>query len=172
MSSPLLPYTFDALLPTHERYASDKFRRVAQYFQFRHLDWEDALELVAFVESIGFKWARYILHWKGSAVCSAYARLRHHVGADADPYIRENVEGMGMEAGLAILKAMQDGGWKRGRLPWMVKMALKELRKRGMSMPAIGGYVGLTVDQVQTALDARKAPQKAVRAAAYGGLGL
>lgn len=169
----MLSYHCDALLPTAERYASAKFRRFAQRIELRTLDWGDLIELVAFVESIGgVKYARYIFHWKGQAVVRAYRRIKRHVGDEAQPAIRANLEQMGVDVGLAVLRAMQDGGWTGQRWCPIVKMALKDLRKRGLTLADIAKVTGLSREQVKTAVDARRKTALRVRAAAYGSLGI
>jgi hypothetical protein len=162
----------DALLPTAERYASQKFRRVAQYFRFKHLDWWDALELVAFVESIGLDHARYILHWKAPATIRAYLFLRDHVGDEASEPIRRNVECMGLDQGLGILAAMKDGGWTKGKVPDVVRMSLLELRKRGMKQSDIAKLTGLSHGQVNRLTNAAGRRNRSVQAAAFGALAL
>ena len=166
-----IPYHFDALLPTAKRYASPKFRRVAWKFSFKNLDWYDALELVAFVETIGLRHARYILHWRGLASIRAYQKLRFHIGTDADEYILLNQQAMGVDEGLAILRAMLDGGWKRGKLPRYVGDALRDLRKAGNSRVAIAKATGLTQDQVSYQITrGRKKGVSVASASAFGAL--
>lgn len=167
-----MPYTFDALLPTAERFASLKFRRVAWRLSYKHLDWYDALELVAFVQAIGLPYARYIFHWRGLASVRAYGYLRKHVGAEADAYIHANLSAFSLDDGLAVLKAMKDGGWSRGKVPQIVSDALRESRKRGNTIAEIARGTGLTREQVKTICKVRTKADLRVKAAAYGALGL
>lgn len=170
LMSSSLPYHCDALLPTAERYASLKFRRYAQRIELRLLTWDDACELVAFVESIGgVKYARYIFHWKGLAVVRAYGRIRKHVG-DVQHLIQANQNAFGTDVGLAVLASMRDGGWTRGKLPWIARTALKDLRKRGVKIADIAKVTGLSREQVKTACEVRSGKAKARRAAAFASL--
>lgn len=160
-------YDCDALLAAPERYASQRFRRARAFM----VDRADAVELVAFVESIGgVLFAQRIFHW-GHAQVQAYAALRQHLLDAAQPYIRANHAAMGVDEGLAVLQAMRDGGWERGQLPWPVKMALKTLRKRGMSIASIAKATGLSREQVKTGCDVR-ADQKSRRSAAFASLAM
>jgi hypothetical protein len=171
----LLPYHCDALLPQAERYASLKFRRLAQRIEIKLLTWEDLIELIAFVESIGgVKYARYIFMWKGRAVVRAYRRLKKYVGDAADAAVAANQSHMGVDVGLAVLTAMLEGGWKGKRtLPPVVKMSLKALRKQGNTISAISKATGLSREQVKTACDVRrKDGARSERAAAYSALAL
>lgn len=172
MSSRLLPHTFDALLPTPERYSSLRFRRVSRFLQLRLLDWADAVELCAFVETVGVEYATYIFHWNGQAVVRAYRRLRRHVGDHPDlaKAIAENETAMGVDAGLAVLQAMRDGGWESGSLPACVRAALKDLRKAGLNMAQIAERTGLRYDQVRHVAGYRSGRGKAVQAGAFGAL--
>lgn len=165
----MIPYHCDALLDPAQRYASLRYRRVAQRIELRLLTWADAAELVGFVETIGLRHARYILRWRGQAVVRAYRRLRKHIGDAAHPYIQANQSEMGVDTGLAVLRAMQDGGWTHGRLPWVVKMALKELRKSN-TIAAIARETGLSREQVKTACDVRRDGRLREQASASGAL--
>lgn len=140
-------YHCDALLPTAERYASLKFRRFSRWFRPTKLAWDDALELVAFVETIGLKHARFVFHWHGQAGVKAYARLRQHMLDEAQPYISANVASLGLDDGLAVLRAMQDGGWQSHGLPNVVRMAIQTLLV-DHNAAQVARKLGLTVDQV------------------------
>lgn len=139
-------YHCDALLPTAERYASLKFRRFSRWFRPTKLDWGDALELIAFVEVVGVKYARFIFHWTGHAPVRAYARLRRHVGGEAEPFIQANRASIGLDDGLAVLRAMQDGRWERG-LPAVVKQSIQVLLL-DHSQAKVAKMLGLTDAQV------------------------
>jgi hypothetical protein len=159
--------TCDALLPTHERYSSLKFRRYSRWFRPTKLSWDEALELVTFVESIGgVKFAAYVFHW-GHAGVRAYIRLARHVGDDAQPYIRDNLASTSVDDGLAVLQAMRDGGWVSHGLPKLVRHALASLKHEGMKVSAIAKLTGLTVDQVIWAVK----PKSHGRTRAYASLG-
>lgn len=159
-------YSCDALLPTAERYASLKFRRYSRWFRPTRFAWDEALELVAFVETIGgVKFAAFVFHW-GHAGVKAYERLRKHMLADAQPYIRANEGSVGLDDGLAVLKAMQDGGWKSHGLPKLVKNALASLIHAGNGPTEVARATGLSVDQVLWAVR----PRRNNRALAYGSL--
>lgn len=164
-------YDCDALLETNARYASLKFRRFSRWFRPTKLDWGDAIELVAFVESIGGpKHAAYVFHW-GQAGVRAYARLRKHVGDAAQPYIRANRESLSLDDGLAVLRAMQDGGWKSHGLPDVVRKAIQTLGETH-NQAQIARLLGLTIDQVGWAMGRRGQAAKRRRAASVGSLGI
>lgn len=164
-------YHCDALLETNARYASLKFRRFSRWFRPTKLDWADAVELVAFVESIGgAKHARYVFHW-GQAGVRAYGRLKRHVADAAQPYIRANREHFSVDAGLAVLRAMQDGGWQGHGLPEIVRKALQSLNETH-TQAEIARRVGLSVDQVGWAIGRRGQAAKRRRAASVGALAI
>ena len=124
--------------------------------------------MVTFVESIGgVRFAAFVFHW-GHAGVRAYTRLQRHVGDAAQPYIRDNLASTGVDDGLAVLRAMQDGGWKSHGLPKIVRHAIAQLKHEGMGVSAISKLTGLTVDQVSWVLK----PKRLGRALAYGSLGL
>jgi hypothetical protein len=114
---------------------------------------------VTFVESIGgVKYAAYVFHW-GHAGVQAYKSLQRHVGDEALTEL--NLSTAGVDDGLAVLKAMQDGGWKGYGMPKLVRHALSSIHHQGMSYAKIAKMTGLTPDQVQWAtgrkgLDARR----------------
>lgn len=165
-------YTCDALLPTAERYASLKFRRYARWFRPTKLDYGDALELVSFVEAIGgVRHARWIFHWTGQAPVKAYQRLKQHVLADVEDYIHANQASIGLDDGLAVLRAMQDGGWRGYGLPDCVKKSIQSLLEHH-SAAEIAERLGLTNEQVVYASGRKGAAKKRVQAAAYGSLGI
>lgn len=154
----------DALLDKPQRYSSPLFRRCRR---LRDLDAADIAQLVAFVEAIGVKSASYVFARPGLAYARAYREVRAlHQGSVPDISIH-----MGIGEGLAILRAMQDGGYRRGQLPRITKMALKGLRKRGMTIAEIARRTKLTREQVKRACDVRLG-QKRARSAAYSALAL
>ena len=66
------------------------------------------------------------------------------------PYAEQNVREMDVDDGVAVLRAMQDGGWRRGKVPNVVKHSLKELRKSHKSWRLVAEHVGgLTRAQVE-----------------------
>lgn len=165
-------YTCDALLPTAQRYASLKFRRYSRWFKPTKLDYGDALELVSFVEAIGgVRHARWIFHWTGQASVKAYERLKQHVLVDAEDYIHANRASIGLDDGLAVLRAMQDGGWRGYGLPECVRKAIQVLNE-DHSQPEIAKRLGLTLEQVNYACGRRGLKSRAGQAAAYGSLGI
>lgn len=163
-------YHCDALLPTQARYASLKFRRYSRWFRPTRLDYGDALELVAFVETIGRKHAAYVFQW-GRAGVNAYARLARHMAADAQPYIRANQASVGLDDGLAVLRAMQDGGWTRGALPRITKMSIQTLLL-DHTQSYVARQLGLTRDQVVVATGRRGLAARASRAKAISALSI
>lgn len=163
-------YDCDALKPTAQRYASQRYRRAHSLFFH---DWDEAVELVAFVESIGgVLFAKRIFQWTGHAYVQAYADIRAQVLDAAQPYIRANRAEFGVDHGLAVLGAMRDGGWRRGRMPWVVKHALKTLRKSGWTIAKIARETGLSREQVKTGCDVRLGERKIERIAAFASLGM
>lgn len=147
-----MPWTFDALLPADKRYTSLKFRRAGRQFDASRLDYADAAELCAFVETIDLKHARWIFQWRGAGV-REMDRLLKHLSADptVGRMVHDNHEAVTRSDGLAVLQAMKDGGWRQGSVPGVVRMALLDMRDAGISQPKIAAQVGLTVDQVRNA---------------------
>lgn len=167
----MLPYHVDALQAPPKRYASARFRRVARVIRTDLLDYSDVVELVAFVESVGgFRYARWIFHW-GYGQAHVYAALREHAGRVGEDCARDNLAAFGVDEGLAVLHAMQEGGWRHGSVPWCVQMALKELRKRGKTLQSIADATGLTFTQVQR-MTGRSRRSKSRENAAFAALAL
>jgi hypothetical protein len=142
----------DALLPADRRYTSLKFRRVARMFHATRLDYADAAELVAFVVTVGgVARAKYIFHWTTWTVEQARL-LVDHLGAteDVQRMVSENEAAVTRDDGLKCLRAMQDGGWRKGSVPRPVHLAFQDMRDAGMSMPRIAAATGVALDQVRT----------------------
>lgn len=147
-----MPWSCGALLPAEQRYTSHKFRRFARRFDATRLGFDDAAELVAFVETVdGVRHARRIFQWGVVGEAEA-GRLVTHMKQfpQIDTMVRENHEALTRAAGLAVLGAMQDGGWRHGSVPAVVRMALLDMRDAGMSQEKVGLETGLTREQVRT----------------------
>ena len=155
-----MPWTFDALLPAEQRYSSLKFRRVARRFDPTRLDYADAAELVAFVRTVDLKHARWMFHWAGAGV-REMDRLLKHLSADAnvERMVQENHDRTTRADGLAMLKAMRDGGWRQGSVPPGLRMALLDMRDAGLSQPKIAEMTGLTHDQVRVMANGMRLPR-------------
>jgi hypothetical protein len=145
-----MPWTCDATLPTAERYASLKFRRFARILYAHRLDYGEAQELVAFGLVVGAKALRWIFQWPPPAV-REYRRLEAHMVKDVDVVAaaEQNRACYTKDEGLAVLRAMQDGGFRAGSVPEIVRMALLALRDEGISQPKIAVMLGVTHDQVR-----------------------
>lgn len=145
-----MPWTFDALLPTAERYASLKFRRVAPSFDATRLDYAEAVELVAFVRTVGMTTAARIFHW-GIAGRREADRLLKHLSSEQDVALAvdENRAAYTRAEGLRVLEIMKENGWEKGHVPEIVRFALLDMRDAGLSQPKIAELVGLTLDQVR-----------------------
>jgi len=145
----MIPWTCDALLDADERHASPKFRRFRQFFRAEDIQYEDAIELVAFLKAVPIRFAKYIFGWCQTAIIEAN-RVLKHLSADANVarMVEENALALSEEDGLKCLRAMLEGGWTRGAVPPMVRMSLLSLRDRGMSQAAIGREFGMTRNQV------------------------
>lgn len=143
-----IPHNCDALLPKMERAASLKFRRFARL----HLDHDDGCELVAFLDVVPVLSARFIFGWSDYQV----GQVRSIGPACRVPQmLAENNAEWSRGDGLAVLRAMQDGGWSGGTLPKIVVRALWDLRDSGRSCSAIGAELGMSKDQVVYACSPR-----------------
>jgi hypothetical protein len=145
-----MPWTSDALLPTAERYASLKFRRVAQKFSNAKLSWEDAAELVAFLHVVAPSRAAFVFHWGQWSVGEAQ-RLFAHMENDPDVQlmVQENLAQQDFGDGLACLRAMQDGGWRKGTVPAIVRMAMLDMLGRGATRQQVADAFDVTLDQMR-----------------------
>lgn len=124
--------------------ASLRFKRAARLFV---PDWDELAELVVFVESIGgAKHAKYIFGW-GHAQVRAYHVIRKHGLDHVQAEISANRASFGLDDGLAVLSAMQAGGFKGGQLPKVVRDALREAHVH-MTYEEIAKATGLKYDQV------------------------
>jgi len=150
-----MPWTMDALLPRIPRYTSRKFRRVFKSFRATDLDSADATELVAFVGTVGLKAATWIFQWTDVGVREA-KRLIDHI--PVHDLVEENSALATRADGLACLDAMKDGGWTKGPVPGIVRMAFLDMRASGQSVPRIAREVGLTVDQVRVMANGLRKP--------------
>lgn len=144
-STRMIPFHADALLPDAERYASLKFRRV------HHGEWDvyDETELAAFLYVVPIRWARWIFQWdRGIA--------RRAVRVTGNPeFALANSGALDVETGVAVIRAMRDGGWRHGTLPNVSRDALRELHHNGLNDTALAEMTGLSVDQVQYARKGR-----------------
>lgn len=149
-----MPYHAGVLRPKIERYSGDKFRQLRQTINPYKIDYQLALELVAFLGVVG-NLAAAARMFQGGANWKRSARiLQEHLKEDAEPFIQANKEAMTVEDGLMMLSAMQDGGWKMGSIPAPVEFAVLDLKKRGMTHPEIADRLGLkpsTVARISTA---------------------
>lgn len=154
----MIPWTCDALLDIEERHASAKFRRFRGVFDAERVAYDDAAELVAFLHAVPPHAARQIFGWGQVGVREANRLLKHLSGSDdVVAMVEQNALALTKEDGLKCLRAMQEGGWTNGPLPPMVRMSLLAMLDEGMSRPAIGRAVGLTVDQVRVCMGRSKA---------------
>lgn len=146
-----VPYSCDAMLPAAERYASPKFRRFARTFDPYRVDYEDAIELVAFLDLVPLASAKYVFGWTQYGQQSARKLAEHHpVVEGAKPLVEANRRLVSLSDGLTVFSAMQDGGWKHGRVPDVVSMAVKGMRKDGKSLMDIAQALGVTHEQAKT----------------------
>lgn len=146
----------DVLLPTAARYTSTKYRRVSRWFDPYHLDWDDALELVAFVETVGDYAARFALQWDGPAVVEAYHLLRAHIGDRAEALIQHNLQLWSFHESLALWKALRDGNFpKNKRVPPLVADAIRGMRHAGMGLVELGAIWGVRESRIASICRAR-----------------
>lgn len=147
----MIPYHVGALLPAHQRYINRQFRAIARHFRNRRLDYDDVLCLAAFLDVCPVKTcARFVFHWDRWGVKAGNAVVRHYTDiARLDGLIHANRAAISADDGLAVLRAMQDGGWTRNPVPLIVSQALAELRHGGMSIGSISKLTGLTNEQVR-----------------------
>lgn len=143
-----IPHNCDALLPKLERAASLKFRRFARL----HLDHDDGCELVAFLDVVPHRWAKYIFGWSEYLVgqvrsIGPMCRVPEMIADNNAHWTRDD--------GLAVLRAMQDGGWKSGGMPKIVVRAIWDMRDAGASLNDVAEVAGLTRDQVFIACSPR-----------------
>lgn len=168
----MIPHACDALLPIERRYTSDKFRQLSRVFDPARLDWDYAVELVAFMRFLGgAKYARAIMHWPYSMVAVADALMRDPRLVEAsEPYYQHNLREAKVEDGFAILRAMQDAGRRKGQLPQIVKMAiLEEHHATGISAEKQGLKHGLSRDQIMWVRDPRREkPNRSLVGLAFG----
>jgi hypothetical protein len=138
-----------ATLPKEQRYTDARFRRVARNFK---LDLADAVELVAFLHFVPPRYARWIFGWRAAGVRDAKLLMGHPQIQDlAKPLIEENIYALSVDVGLAILRAMQDGGWTPSRgAPQVVRDTIAELRaigNRGVDIARLTGINEKTVSE-------------------------
>jgi hypothetical protein len=149
-----LPFCCDATLPTSERYASLKYRRVARKFDTSRLDYDLATELVAFLQLVPVHVSRWIFQWdqitrKRAVELTQHAPLR----ADALPLHNQNLLHQGPDDGLALLRAMQDGGWKNGQVPPIIGNAIRHLNDHGLGRYRIAKFLDLKPNQVRRMME-------------------
>lgn len=160
----MLPYTCGAFLPDEIRNTSDSYRRVRGRFKLRHVSYPEACELVGFVRLIGVHAAKFLFDWSPREV-RLYKRI------EAEPKIFEGSEGFyqanlaaqSEEDGLLLLKRMREGGFREGKLPELIKLAVRSMRRRGIKAPEIARQLGITTRQARDWITPRRV---------YGGEGL
>ena len=163
-------FTCGATLPTAQRYSDPRFRRVSRRFYPRKVGEFECIELAAFLHVVPIRWARWIFQWDRYGLRAADYVLRNFQEA-AEPFADENVRAMDVADGLAVVRGMQDGGWRHGKLPDLSRNALFELRDAGLSAKEIAALAGLTVNQVEYQFRTKDIRGKS-RAFAIGGLGI
>jgi hypothetical protein len=141
-----------------------RFRRAQRLFV---REWEEAIELIAFVETVGLHPAKNIFRW-GHARVDAYRELRQHHLAEARPFIQANLASLGVDDGVAVLQAMQRAGWKRGILPKVTRQAVRQMNHEGLSIAKIAAKLNVKPYALQNALRTRKLQS----ASAYGALAI
>lgn len=147
-----LPYDLGVTLPMVQRLTDARFRRVCRWFSVRKLDPETAVELYAFLELMPYKWSKWIFKWEYRWMPHMVKRLQAH-----EPYrlaaqvaIEANLHALSVDNVLAILTAMQEGGWTtKHQTPKIIKDALRELRASGVSCVEIAKRTGLPYDRVR-----------------------
>lgn len=144
-------YCMDATLPNELRLSSLKFKRVFERFRSTNLNPADGIEVVAFIQTVGFKAAQHIFQWDKYGVSAAKKLMRHKPYLEAaKPYVIENLTDFDVDDGLALLRLMVEAGW-RGPLPLPIQAALATVRKQrtlrsiakefGVSEPTMGGWI-------------------------------
>lgn len=142
-----LPNDMGATLPRIERVTDARFRRACGVFR---LDLVDAVELTAFLHIVPPDFARWIFGWKRTSVLAAREFLADPKICElAQPLVVENIHAMSVPNGLAILRAMQDGGWRpRNTAPQVVFDTIANMRADGMPPEKIAEITGLRVETV------------------------
>jgi hypothetical protein len=95
---------------------------------------------------VPLKWAKYIFQWDSRGRRAAEYVYEHDLRPEL---VEANWELLDIEDAVAVLRALQDGGWQRGKFPKIVVMAMYALRDRGLSARAIAEYMGVTLNQVE-----------------------
>lgn len=147
----MVPFDCDALLPIEQRFVSQKFRRLSRFIYPRKLDWGDAAELVAFTQFLGgTKYATPIFGWGARSVYNVGKLLTYReLLEDAKPLLDQNLAQVQAEDGFAVLRALQQNGWKEGQLPVWVKQALmEEHHQTGITTREQAEKHGLSYNQV------------------------
>ena len=154
----MIPWDCDAIKPLNERSASQKFRRVRRWFEPTRLEYGEACELVAFVDLVPIKTAKWIFDWYQVPMRRNVQLLVDHLRDDETvrAMITDNMAHWERADGLAVLRAMQEGGWTKGTVPPIVRAALLDLHDAGMSRSQVAESVGLTLDQVRVAMHGQR----------------
>jgi len=129
---------FDAglTLPDHQRYTDQQFRRLSRWFFAGDIDVVDACALHVALELLGSRRAaNRAFHWTSPAIWRQIAKVEKPDGfQDAlDETLREWTP----KHSIALMRAMRDGGWERGKIPPIIRQAWGALRKNGMSVGKI-----------------------------------
>ena len=167
-----MPWTLDALKAAPERYASQRFRRFAGVFDPYRAQFAEAVELAALNGVVDDVHLRYVFHWSWATLRDKVRPLLAHgpVQQAAQALIAENRALVTADDGRALLAAMQDGGWKGGKPPALVRMAVFDLRKQGLSWPAVAEVLRISVDQARNIGNGAERPcARASRLLAKGG---
>ena len=167
----MVPYHGGALLPAEQRYTSPIFRRLHRIYRAEWLSLEEAAELVGFIRLVGFKPATVIFQWDKWQARQARRLMRHApVLAASEAYWLANQECLDEETGLAVLQAMIDGGWKKGKPPEIVAQSFRSLRGRGLSAAKIAEmFPVMSQYRIQDTMTRRK-PRNSARSAAVASL--
>ena len=146
----MIPYSCDATLPRAERYASEKYRRFSRRFRPKILLWSEILELYGWMKFLNSPAnLQLLMLWEERTIKFVrYVMKDPDVVRAGQPYVDANFASATMEDGFAVLRALQDNGWKSGNIPKIVKMALaEEWHTTGISTAKQAEKHGLTLDQ-------------------------
>lgn len=109
----------------------------------------EAVELIAFVESIGgVRWAKWIFGW-GHAHVRAYQHLKNTYPCNEQ--VDQNLLSFGVDDGVAVLKAMQRGGWRSHGLPPIVIRAFQQAHHEGLSWTKLAQLTGTKRETIANA---------------------
>lgn len=128
----MMPFMCDALLPTEQRYASTKYRRLSKWFNPYRQERGDLVEVRAMLLTPGVDKTHVKAMMRWSPAMMGNLKVLDELDDEARPLAQANAEAAGLDDGEAMIRAILDADPEWGRyMPHWSQLALTARRDRG-----------------------------------------